>query len=123
MGHACVGFEMEKATEAFEHFKGNLKTVKDYGDRCGDLYLHTWDDGRRLLMQCEVCGGYVLLQQSEYHGFSDGDNYYDDYFPVCSPEEAAELNRKFDGYAIERNFPGRFLIQDDKKEPHWSKDR
>ena len=111
---------MDQATDAFEHFKHNLNTVEDYGYRCGEHHLHTWDDGRRVLLQCEACGGYVLLQQSEYHGSND--SYYYDYFPVSGPEEAAELNRKFDGYAIENEFPGRFIIRDSGKEPHWSKD-
>ena len=120
MGHPCIGFKEGRAIDAFEHFRGNLETVEDYGDRCGEHFLHTWDDGRRILLRCKACGGYVLLQKSEFHSFSDDDSYYNDYFPVSGPEEAAELNRKYDGFGIESKFPGRYIIRDNLMAPHWS---
>ena len=46
----------------------------------------------------------------EYHSFSDApDGYYTDWFPVDGPEEADRLNREYDGFAIERQFKGRYL--------------
>lgn len=118
MGHPCKGFEMEDAAAAFEHFKGNLELVEDYGDECGGRWLHAWDDGGRSLLKCRACGGYALLQRSEYHG-PDSDSYYRDYFPVSGPEEAAELNERLDGTSIEDEFEGRYLIQDGGKPPSW----
>ena len=41
----------------------------------------------------------------------EDDDYYSDFFPVSSPEEADELNRRYDGYAIERAFPRRYLMK------------
>ena len=118
MGKACIGFEMEDASEAYEHM--SLELVEDYGGRAYGNYLYTWDDGDRCLCRCKVCGGYVLVQSSEFHSMSDGnDSYYTDYFPVDSPEAADELNRRYDGFAIESDSGIRFMIRDGGK-PHWS---
>ena len=48
------------------------------------------------------------MQSSEYHGPEDGD--YVDYFPVADESVADSLNEKYDGYAIEREFGGRYLM-------------
>lgn len=72
MGHPCIGFEMEYVSDAVGHFRGNLELVEHYGWRCGDNLLHLWDEGWRALFRCKVCGGYILKQLSEYHGFFDG---------------------------------------------------
>ena len=104
--HHCLGFDLPTAQEAFEHFRGQLTVLKDYGDMCNGHCLHTWDDGKRLLCQCSACGGLVLVQQSECHIF-DYDDYYTDYFPVDSPEEAEQLNEKYGGFAIEMEWDGK----------------
>ena len=89
-----------------------IVSVTDYGDTCNKHPLYTWDDGHRTLVRCKNCGGYILVQRSEYHSFTDDpDSYYTDLFPVSSPEEADELNRKYDGFAIERKFKGRYLAE------------
>lgn len=113
----CIGFSMKDPVDAYRHMK--LKRVRDYGDVCGDHYLHTWDDGRRLLMRCRNCGGYVLVQLSEFHGFGMEDSDYNDYFPVSGPEEAQKINEQYDGYRIEREFPKRWLSVDSPQHPHW----
>lgn len=105
MGKSCEAFLMDDVQKAWEHM--DYEIVKDYGDRCNGHFLHTWDEGKRLLGKCKNCGGYVLVQRSEFHGMDD--DYYRDYFPVSSPEEAAELNRKYDGFAIEKQFEERYL--------------
>lgn len=112
----CIGFSMENAEKAYEHMDREL--VKDYGDTHGNNILHAWDDGWRALMRCKKCGGYILLQVSEYHGMDD-DSYYVDYFPVAGPTEAQEINEKYDGEKIEEDFPQRWLIAD--RNPHWNK--
>ena len=54
----------------------------------------------------------MLVQSSEFHSFTDApDGYYTDFFPVSSLEEADELNKKYDGFAIEREFEGRYLME------------
>lgn len=64
------------------------------------------------MLKCQRCGGYILLQASEYHSFSDsGDDYYSDWFPVSSPEEAEELNKKYSGFDIEEEFEERYLMR------------
>lgn len=121
MGHHCIAFDMENAREAFGHFSGNLEVVEDYGDRCGDKYLHTWDDGYRVLFRCKACGGYLLKQSSEFHSFTGDDSLYTNFFPVSGPEEAAELNRTYDGWEIERQFGRRYMLRDNRGAPCWSK--
>ena len=102
----CLGFEMKNAVEAYWHM--NLQLVEEYGSQ------------ERYLCRCKTCGRYVLVQDSEYHDMSGGDDcYYKDYFPVDSPEAADELNRKYGGFDIEFESGIRFLIVDDYN-PHWS---
>lgn len=97
----------------------NTEIIEEYGDRFELNWLHTWDEGGRKLLKCKRCGGFILCQFSELHSMED-DDYFLDYFPVSSPEEARNLNAKYDGYAIESDFPDRWLICDPCKPPHWS---
>ena len=113
-GKPCIGFSMEDAEEAFRHM--DRMRIKDYGSTCGKNILHVWDDGSRILMRCKNCGGYMLLQLSEFHGMED-DSYYADYFPVSGPKEARMINEKYDGEKIEEAFPRRWMIAD--SHPHW----
>ena len=69
-------------------------------------------------MRCKKCGGYILLQVSEFHGMDD-DSYYVDYFPVAGPTEARDINERYNGEKIEEEFPLRWLIADGY--PHWNK--
>lgn len=109
MGKACKAFRFSDALAAYEHMR--FEVVEDYGSQAYGHVLYTWDDGERYLARCKNCGGYVLVQNSEFHSFTDsGDSYYSDYFPVGSPEEADELNRKYDGFQIETEFSGRYLM-------------
>lgn len=117
MGKACIAFQMERAEDAMKHLFSKARIVARYGDRFEGNWLHTWDEGERILYHCETCGGYFMLQSSEFHGRED--DYYLDYFPVTGPKEAEELNRRWDGWQIEDKFPGRFLAQDNFGFPHW----
>ena len=118
MKKACIGFRMKDASEAYRHM--DLELVEEYGSSAYGNILHTWDEGERFLCRCKACGGYVLVQDSEYHDMSGGDDcYYTDYFPVDSPEEAGELNRKYNGFDIEFESGIRFMIAD-YNNPHWS---
>ena len=120
-GRPCVGFSMEDAQEAYNHMQ--FEPVTDYGDTCNKHPLYTWDDGHRTLVRCKNCGGYALVQFSEFHAFSDGnDSYYCDMFPVSGAEEAEQLNRDFDGYQIEEKFQGKYLVRDNNDAPHWMRD-
>ena len=104
----CEAFSFANVEEAFAHMrKDGFEKIRDFGDYQYGHYLHTWDDGYRVLVKCRSCGGYILIQSSEYHGFDD--DYYTDYFPVSSEEEADELNRKYSGYAIEFEFKEKYL--------------
>lgn len=58
------------------------------------------------MFRCTVCGGLVLKQFSEFHGYGY-DYYYTDYFPVDSEEEARQLNEKYDGYELEKTWTGK----------------
>lgn len=85
--------------------------IENYGDSCNGHSLHTWDDGERLLVKCKECGAYVLIQFSEFHSFSDEpDAYYTDYFDVSGAEEVRELNQKYDGFELEREFSGKHIF-------------
>ena len=116
MRKMCEAFQMQDPVEAFQHLK--LRTVENYGGSAYGHSLYTWDRGERWLGQC-TCGGYVLVQESEYNSpnWSEEDDYVD-YFPVSGPEEADELNRKYDGFSIEREFSGRILYSTNGK-LHW----
>ena len=105
----CKGFDLPTADEAFEHFSGHLSKIKDYGDWCNGHWLHTCDDGKRILCRCSACGGLVLVQSSDYHGMGD-DVYYADYFPVDTPEEAERLNEIYDGGEIELKWKGKVVF-------------
>ncbi len=96
MGQRCKAFGMKDAQAAWEHM--DLEILKDYGDEAYGHLLHVWDDGKRLLARCRKCGGYVLVQKSEYHDFTgDEDSYYTDWFFLESAEEAEKLNRRYSG--------------------------
>ena len=104
--HHCVGFDLPTAAEAYEHFHGHLEEIRDYGDMCNGHTLHTWDDGGRKLYRCRKCGGLVLVQSSQYHG-DESDDYYTDYFPVDSIQEAEQLNELYGGFSIETEWDGK----------------
>lgn len=105
-GQLCIAFEMDDAQEAWAHMSG-YELVERYGDTCNGHPLHTWDDGMRFLARCRKCGGYILVQKSEFHGYDD--DYYTDFFPVTDSAEAQELNINYDGFALEHHFPRRYL--------------
>lgn len=106
----CDAFNLENPDEIKEHVVFDI--IKDYGDFAYGHNLHTWDDGKRLLARCRKCGGYILIQKSEFHGYGSDDSYYTDLFPVEDEEEAEELNRKYDGFSLEMKSGIRFLIAD-----------
>ena len=109
-GKPCIAFEMDSAEEAWQHM--SFVIVEEYGDTKYGHDLYTWDRGGRTFLRCTRCGGYVLHQFSVYESFDGGeDDYYNDYFPVSGPEEADELNQKYNGFSIEREFPGRCLMR------------
>lgn len=119
MGKPCEAFSYQDAVEAYRHMK--LVPVQEYGSSLYGHSLHTWDAGSRFLARCAVCGGYILVQESEFHSFSDApDDDYTDFFPVSSPEEADELNRKYSGSEIETAFQPRYLMRTNDC-LHWSK--
>lgn len=101
----CIFFEDKNNIQ--EIYK-KLDVVERYGDCSKDedgnvlKYLHTWDEGYRTLKKCSKCGNYVLLQASEIHLFGE-DVYYTDYIAVDSPEHARELNKKYNGFEIEKD--------------------
>ena len=107
MGKPCIAFEMEDPRAAHAHM--NLERIIDYGDFAYGHWLQPWDDGGRRLCRCKACGGYVLVQDSEFHSTYGNDSYYTDFYPVSGPEEADQLNRLYDGLELENKFPRKFL--------------
>lgn len=79
----CCMLEKEDANKAFHDSK--LDFIKNYGERCGNIYLHVDHDGGRTLYKCKKSGAYVLHQWSEIYMI---DEFYDDYVPVTNPEHA-----------------------------------
>lgn len=106
----CIGFQLEMVTDALEHM--DYEIIRDYGDYAYGHFLYTWDDGKRLLGRCRKCGGYILIQTSEFHSFTGDDSYYTDFFPVDSEQEADELNMKYNGFEIESKFNEKYIIRD-----------
>ena len=82
MNKPCIAFSMEDAMEAWKHFWRNMEPVIKYGDSFEGKALHTWDDGYRTLCRCQVCGGFMLQQESEFHSTQGDDSYYGNFFPV-----------------------------------------
>ena len=116
---ACIGFYMKNPYEAyFGHM--DTEIVEEYGDTYQMNQLHIWQYGGRRLLRCKKCGGYILCQYSEYHGI-EFDEYSQEYFPVSGPEEARDLNAKYNGYQIIMKFPGRWLSCDPCRAPYWFK--
>ncbi len=109
MSNVCKAFEMTNQSEQNEHLR-ELVVVERFGDECNgkDLYKHR--EGCRILKRCPVCEALVLCQYSVLHYYPDDDEYYTDYFSVGSREEAVELNEKYDGYQIEKEFKGKMIL-------------
>jgi hypothetical protein len=108
---------MENAGQALDDMK--LEKITDYGSQANNIIYHAWDSGERWLGRCKKCGGLVLVQESEYHGQED--DCYTDYFPVYSSNEAQSYNLKFNGFEIEKKFPGKFIMQTNNHLPRWSR--
>jgi len=108
MSNICKAFEMTDTKEQREHFS-KLEVVERFGDECNgkDLYKH--HEGCRILKRCPECDALVLCQYSVLHFYED--EYYTDYFSVSSREEAVELNEKYDGYEIEKEFKGKKILR------------
>ena len=121
MTEHCRAFDMSDAGEAWDHItKNGYDVIRDWGDEAYGHFLHTWDDGKRLLCRCRNCKGLFMFQKSEFHGFDGEDSYYRDYFPVESEEEAEKLTERFGGFEIERAFKGRYLMRTNGG-VHWSR--
>ncbi|MBQ9154753.1 MAG: hypothetical protein IJ130_13205 [Solobacterium sp.] len=118
MTKRCEAFAMQDAVQAWKHIQPEI--IRRYGDDAYGHALHTWDEGGRMLIRCRRCGGLLLVQKSEFHSYMDDDSYYTDWFPVDNEQDADQLNRMYDGFAIERQFPERFLCMTDLR-VHWSK--
>jgi hypothetical protein len=58
--------------------------------------------------------GLVLVQQSEFHGY-EHDDYYTDYFPVDSEEEAEQLNERYGGFDLEMSWKGKRVFLNNGK--------
>ena len=101
MDRPCIAFRMQNRAQQLAHIAPQM--VEDYGDRWNGKFLYAWDDGYRFLARCRNCGGLILVQRSDLHSFCADydDEYYVDYFPVSSREEALELNDKYNGDEIE----------------------
>ena len=119
MNRICNAFLMEDSKSAYDHIQ--LELITDYGSKAYGHNLYVWDEGERWLGKCR-CGGYVLVQYSEYHGADGEDCEYTDYFPVSGPKHADKLNRDYNGFDIERKFPARYLLVTDDT-IHWSEER
>lgn len=107
----CCTFEIENARKAGNAL--DCEVIERYGDTCEGHPLFCWDSGSRRLVRCRKCGALLLVQSSEYHGF--GDDYYVDYFPVESREQALQFNCEWDGFALEQNYEGVYLMQTNDK--------
>lgn len=109
---ACKAFSIQDPNEAYDHMK--LTPVMQYGKSAYNHPLHMWDTGERYLCKCENCGGYVLVQDSEYHGIED-DDYYTNYIEVDSPEAADEINKKYSGSELEMKSDIKYLARTGNK--------
>ena len=108
MRKTCRAFQLKDTQAQNEHLHHLIK-IEEYGEACNGHYLHTWDDGHRYLCCCPLCDALVLVQVSEFHAYDD--DYYKDYFPVASKKEAERLNKKYDGWQIEKTYKGKRIYR------------
>ena len=116
----CHLWEMRDAKEALHSMKTVL--VREYGTRLKlddsfalhDNYPNRDEEGERNLQRCEVCGSLLLGQHSkrECPFWDMTDEYYHDFIPVGSVEEADLLNILLSGEEL-REYPFRHLQQYD----------
>ena len=109
MSNTCKAFEMADMKEQREHFS-KLEVVERFENECNGKDLYKYDEGCRILKRCPACDALVLCQYSVLHYYPDDDEYYTDYFSVGSREEAVEMNEKYDGYEIEKEFKGKKIL-------------
>lgn len=90
-----------------EYLKG-LEFIEQFGPQCNGKDMFVYDEGCRLLKRCPICDALVLDQLSIYHNYcaDPDDEYYHAFFPVSSREEVLELNEKYDGMEILKEFKG-----------------
>lgn len=98
--------------EVLKHLQG-LEYVESFGKQCNGHDLYMYDEGARVLKRCPECDALILHQMSDYHNYcgNPDDQYYDAYFSVGSREEAIELNEKYDGYQIYKEFKGPHIFR------------
>ncbi len=104
----CHAFNEEDPQKAYAFLK-DIELVKEYGSRWNGKRLYMCDAGERTLCRCKICGGYVLIQTSEYHNPVGDDSEFYDYIPVSDELEAEELNDLYDGEALGRKSGIRYL--------------
>ena len=109
MSNVCKAFGMSDKDEQRKHLS-QLELVDFFGDVCNGHPLHTWDEGCRFLKRCPECDALVLCQYSNFHHPTGEDVCYEDYFSVDSRDEAAELNKKYDGFQLEKEFKGKKIL-------------
>jgi len=106
LGTRCCLFDFENISQA--HIQMNFKMIRDFGDTAynsdGSVkhYLHTWDDGDRILVQCQNCGAFFIVQSSEYHGQED--SYYRDWYQVEDEQRAIVINNMLGGWDLENKY-------------------
>ena len=93
--------------------------VKNYGKYAYGHWMCGGDSGWRMLIRCAVCGGLYLMQHTEIHFMESANEWYDDYFPVSSAEEAEEICKQFDGDDLIEKFNDRFLRATYGNTPTW----
>lgn len=77
-------------------------------------YPDCHEEGERILMRCNICGGLILRQFSkvECPYWDEPDEYYHDYVPVASVAEADLLNILWNGKEL-AEYPFRHLKRND----------
>ncbi len=105
---ACHAFDEEDPQKAYDCLS-DIEPVKEYGRTWNGKRLYICDTGERTLCRCKICGGYVLVQASEYHNPVGDDTEFYDYIPVSDELEAEEINDMYDGESLARKSKIRYL--------------
>lgn len=105
---ACHAFDEEDPQKAYDCLS-DIESVKEYGRTWNEKRLYICDTGERTLCRCKICGGYVLVQASEYHNPIGDDTEFYDYIPVSDELEAEEINDMYDGESLARKSKIRYL--------------
>ena len=120
----CCLFSYNTAEEAMA--QKPFKRIEVFGnkqlnpDGTVKHWLHSGENGERMLVKCKKCGA-LFLWQSSYMTWRNDTVYHELILPVENRETALEYNEKYNGWFLESNYCGLYIWETSKGWV-WNKD-